>query len=140
MRRGSEGTKCCHLIWATRDGRSWFKIAAAARFCERAVHHACTSLGWRPEVVAVFPDRVHLLVTVPAGEDRRTISSRLQQATTLLLEDAQFLPDLAGSLWTGQGWCAVLADPLSAATVRRLLSQKLEGLERSNTPGATARL
>ncbi len=125
MPRGSEGTKCCHLIWVTRDGRSWFKIAAAARFCERALHHACTTLGWIPEVVAVFPERVHLLVRVPAAEDRRTISARLQGAATQLLADGNVLPDTAGPVWAGLGWCAVLPNAVGASTVRRLLREKL---------------
>ncbi len=125
MRNGSEGTKPCHLIWMTRDGRSWFKIAAAARFCERAVHHACATLGWKPEVIAVLPDRVHVLVSVPLAEDRRMVSPRLQQAATGLLADGRVLPQDAGQVWAGDGWCAVLPSAVSAAAVRRLLRQKL---------------
>lgn len=133
MRRGPEGTKSCHLIWATRNRRSWFKIADAARFCERAVRHACTSLGWTPELVAVLPDRVHLLVSVPETADRRTISPRLQLATTRLLQDAGMLPRQAAPLWDGEGWCIVLTNAVAAAAVRRVLGQKM-----ISTPGASA--
>jgi REP element-mobilizing transposase RayT len=71
MQRGPEGTKYCHLVWATRNGQSRFKIAATAPFCEHAVHHACAAMGWRPELTAVLPDRVHILVAVPSEVERR---------------------------------------------------------------------
>ena len=125
MRNGVEGTKQCHLIWMTRDGRSWFKIAAAARFCERAVHHACATLGWKPELIAVLPDRVHVLVSVPLTEDRWSVSRRLQRQTTNLLAEGQVLPAGAGSVWAGSGWCAVLSNAVSTAAVRRVLREKV---------------
>ena len=130
MRSGSEGTKCCHLIWVTRNGRSWFKIAAAARFCERAVHHACATLGWKAELIAVLPDRLHVLLAVPAAEDRRTVSRRLQQTATRLLADAHVLPQQAQPLWAGDGWCAVLPNAVSATAVRRFLRQKVAATDR----------
>jgi REP element-mobilizing transposase RayT len=120
-----EGAKCCHLIWMTRDGRSWFKIAAAARFCEHAVRHACTTLGWRLDVIAIFPDRIHLLVTGPQGPDRRTACRGLQHAVAHLLADTQLLPPTAEPLWAGNGWCAVLPTALSVAIVRRALVDRL---------------
>jgi REP element-mobilizing transposase RayT len=135
MRRGLEGTKSCHLVWVTRNGRSCFKIAEAARFCERAVHHACTALGWTPELVAVLPDRVHSLVTIPATEDRRTVSVRLQKATTQLLRDGNFLPDGEDRVWAGEGWCAVLPNAVAAAAVRRVLARRLT---ETSTPAATS--
>jgi len=125
MRNGVEGTKLCHLIWTTRDGRSWFKIAAAARFCERAVHHACASLGWKPEVIAVLPDRVHVLVSVPPAVDRWTVSATLQEAATRLLADGGVLPEEPAPVWAGEGWCAVLPSAASAAAVRRVLRKRL---------------
>jgi REP element-mobilizing transposase RayT len=123
MHARAEGAKCCHLIWMTHDGRSCFKIAAAARFCEHAVRHACTSLGWRLDLVAVLPDRVHLLVMVPAREDRRTVSTRLRQATTRLLADANLVPREAGTMWEHE-WCAVLPSAVAAVAVRRVLCER----------------
>jgi REP element-mobilizing transposase RayT len=125
VRNRVEGTKQCHLIWMTRDGRSWLKIAEAARFCERAVHHACATLGWKPEIIAVLPDRVHILVTVPVTEDRWSVSPRLQQVTTHLLADGGVLSHQAGPAWAGDGWCAVLPSAVSAAAVRRVLREKV---------------
>jgi REP element-mobilizing transposase RayT len=135
MRNGLEGTKQCHLIWMTRDGRSWFKIVAAARFCERAVHHACATLGWKPEMIAVLPDRVHILVAVPATEDRRTVSPRLQEATTRLLADGRILPEPAGPVWAGDGWCAVLSNAVAASAVRRVMREKV-AVYRGDAEGA----
>ena len=131
MNRGPEGTKYCHLIWATRNGRSCFKIAATARFCERAVHHACATMRWKPELIVVLPDRVHILVAVPASEDRRSVSPRLQQAVTHLLQDGKVLADTAETVWAGHGWCSVLPSVVSAAAVRRVLREKLASHEPS---------
>ena len=124
MHARAEGPKCCHLIWMTHHGRSWFKIAAAARFCEHAVRHACTSLGWQLDLVAVLPDRVHLLVLVPPHEDRRRVSARLRDATTQLLADAAVVPKEAGTLWGDPEWCAVLPNAVARATVRRVLRER----------------
>jgi REP element-mobilizing transposase RayT len=123
----AEGAKCCHLIWMTDRGRSWFKIAAAARFCEHAVRHACISRGWTPELVAVFPDRVHLLVRLPARTEARAASRGLQgNVTRLLTTDAQVIPSRGGPLWAGDGWCAVLPSGASVKTVREMLRRRLE--------------
>ena len=143
MQRGPEGTKYCHLIWATRNGRSCFKIAEAARFCERAVHHACATLGWKPELIVVLPDRVHILVSLPVAEDRASISPRLQQLVTHLLQDGQVLAGATGPVWDGEGWCSVLPSGVSAAAVRRVLREKMARYESSgpagtSTPGATS--
>jgi REP element-mobilizing transposase RayT len=144
MRSGVEDTKQCHLIWMTGNSPSWLKIAEAARFCERAVHHACAALGWKPEMIAVLADRVHVLVTVPLTEDRRSVSPRLQQATTRLLADGGVLPEHAGPAWAGDGWCAVLPSAVSAAAVRRVLRERVAvyraGTEEAPTvPDAGAR-
>ena len=120
----AERAKCCHLIWMTHRGRSWFKIAAAARFCEHAVRHACTSLGWTLDLVAVLPDRVQILVVVPAREDRRTVSARLRKATTQLLADADVIPRGAAAPWAGDAWCAVLPNAVAQAAVRRVLHER----------------
>jgi len=143
MQRGPEGTKYCHLIWATRNGRSWFKIAEAARFCERAVHHACATLGWKPEMIVVLPDRVHILVAVPVAEDRRSLSSRLQELVTHLLEDGHVLVGATEPVWASEGWCSVLPSGVSAAAVRRVLREKRakyesSGLAETSTPEATS--
>lgn len=124
MQPGSE-RKCCHVIWMTRGGRSWFKIAAAARFCEHAVRRASLALGWRAEVVAVLPDRVHVLVAVPPDQDRRTISRTLQRAATGILVEAEALPRLRSPIWEGDGWCAVLPTASSVATVRTTLRRRI---------------
>ncbi len=151
MRQGSEGSKCYHVIWATPAGHPWLKIAGAARFCEHAVHHACAQLGFVPDLVAVFPDRVHLMVTAAASVDRRAVNTQLREVVTRLLRDAHVLPVAPGSPWEGEGWCAALPNAISAAAVRRTLVARLasgaylpsagrrhpaEGL---NTPAATAR-
>jgi REP element-mobilizing transposase RayT len=133
MRSGEEGTKLCHLIWMTRDGRLWFKIAAAARFCERAVRHACTAQGWKPETIVVLPDRVHILVLVPLAEDRWSVSPRLQQATTHLLAESGVLAEGTGPVWTGDGWCSVLPSAVSAAAVRRVLREKVAAYVGNNS-------
>jgi REP element-mobilizing transposase RayT len=143
MQRGLEGTKYCHLIWATRDGRSWFKIAEAARFCERAVNHACATLGWKPELIVVLPDRVHILVAVPAAEDRTSLSPRLQEMVTHLLQDGRVLVEATEPVWASEGWCSVLPSGVSAAAVRRILREKRVTYEPSgpagpSTPGASA--
>jgi REP element-mobilizing transposase RayT len=124
MQRGTEGTKYCHLIWATRNGRSCFKIAEAARFCERAVHHACASMGWKADLIAVLPDRVHILVAVPGGEERASLSPRLQQVVTHLLQDGRVLDQDAGPVWASEGWCSVLSNAVSVSVVRRVLREK----------------
>jgi REP element-mobilizing transposase RayT len=125
MHRGPKGTKYCHLIWVTRNGRSCFKIAEAAQFCERAVHQACATLGWKPEVVAVLPDRVHILMPVPPAENRWRVSPRLQQAVTRLLRHGGRLPGAAGPVWASTGWCSVLPSAVSAAAVRRVLRERM---------------
>lgn len=126
MDTGAEGAKCCHLIWMTHRGRSWFKIAAAARFCEHAVRHACISRGWTPELVAVFPDRVHLLVHLPARMQARAASRGLQRVVTrLLTTDAQVIQPRTGPLWAGEGWCAVLPSGASVRVVREMLRRWL---------------
>jgi hypothetical protein len=123
----AEGAKCCHLIWMTHRGRSWLKIAAAARFCEHAVRHACISRGWTPELVAVFPDRVHVLVHLPAHTEARTASRGLQRVVSrLLTTDAQVIPPRDGPLWAGDGWCAVLPSGTSVRAVRDMLRRQLE--------------
>lgn len=137
MQPGPEGTKYCHLIWATRNGRSSFKIAEAARFCERAVHHACATMGWKPELIAVLPDRVHILVAVPAAEDRGSVPRRLQELVTPLLQDGHILAPDDGAVWAGQGWCSVLSNAVSIAAVRRVLREKMASYELS-TPEASA--
>jgi hypothetical protein len=150
MRQGSEGLKCYHVIWVTPAGHPWLKIAGAARFCEHAVHHACAQLGLGPELVAVFPDRVHLIVTA-AGLDRRAVNTQLREAVTRLLRDAHVLPAAGGPPWEGEGWCATLPNAISAAAVRRTLVGRLAGgaylasagtgraAEGLSTPAATAR-
>lgn len=137
MQRGPEGTKYCHLIWATRNGRSWFKIAEAARFCERAVHHACATLGWKPELIVVLPDRVHILVAVPVAEDRGSVSPRLQKLVTHLLQDGRVLVGATEPVWASEGWCSVLPSGVSTAAVRRVLREKIANYG-SSTPGASA--
>jgi hypothetical protein len=110
----------------THRSRSWFKIAAAARFCEHAVRHACTTWGWTVEVIAVFPDRVHVLARAPNGRDPRPASRTLQRAVAHLLEDAHVIPPLAEAVWAGDGWCAVLPSAASVQAVREMLRRKLE--------------
>jgi REP element-mobilizing transposase RayT len=108
----------------THRGQAWFKIAAAARFCEHAVRHACNALGWMLEVVVVLPDRVQILLVAPAREDRRAISHRLREVTTRLLMDANVVPRGVEHVWDDDGWCAVLPSAVAHAAVRRVLRER----------------
>ncbi len=101
------------------------------------MHHACATLGWKPETIAVLPDRVHVLVAVPAEEDRGTVSPRLQQAVTRLLGDGRVLAQDGDKVWAGDGWCSVLSNAVSVAAVRRVLREKMASYELS-TPEASA--
>lgn len=76
-------------------------------------------------MIAVLPDRVHVLVEVPPDADRRSVSAKLQDATTQLLADGHVVSEQAGSVWAGDGWCAVLPSAVAASTVRRVLREKV---------------
>lgn len=88
-------------------------------------------------MIAVLPDRVHILVAVPLTEDRRSVSPRLQRAVTRLLDDGRVLPEAPRPVWAGVGWCSVLPSAVSAAAVRRVLREKVAAYDASDgTPGA----
>jgi REP element-mobilizing transposase RayT len=151
MRMGLESPKYYHVVWVTPPDHAWLKIAAAARFCEQAVRQACARLGLGLVLAAVFPDRIHLLITAPADRDRQAVGDGLRQAVCELLREAGLAAAAGGSPWQGSGWCAPLSHAAAAAAVRRALERRLDrnrqapaeanlrGTERVSTPAATAR-
>ncbi len=76
-------------------------------------------------MIAVFPDRVHVLVRVPARGDPRAMSRELQRAVAHLLNDAQVIPRLNDPLWAADAWCAVLPSETSVRAVREMLRRRL---------------
>lgn len=113
--------KSCHLVWMTPSGRRWFKIAGAAAFCERAVRAACAAAGCRADTVLVLPDRVHVVVRVPAAAPHRLLGTRLQRDVAAALIRARQVPS-GTPVWRAEGWCAALSSPAALAVVRRQLA------------------
>ncbi len=118
-------TKWCHVTWSTARHRKCFNIAAHARFCEQTIEAECARHGWSG-VVALLPDRIHLLVEVPAGAARRAVVARLRAIATDVIRRAGVVP-AAGSLWEDGGWCSVLTNGPAIEAVRRQVRERAAG-------------
>ncbi|MSR05620.1 MAG: hypothetical protein EXR93_00905 [Gemmatimonadetes bacterium] len=118
-------TKWCHVTWSTARHRKCFNIAAQARFCEQAIEDECARAGWAG-VVALLPDRVHVLVEVPTTLTRASVVRRLRDTATLVVRRAGLAPGV-GQVWEDGGWCSVLTSGLAVEAVRRHVRQRAAG-------------
>ncbi len=114
-------TKWCHLTWATFRGRQRFKIAATAQFCERAIQDQCNRSGFDVDIVAVLPDRIHVLVQVPHFYRRDEILRRIKGAALRALRTHSVIRRWEIRIWEWGGWCAVLASSKAVWVVRKQL-------------------
>ena len=135
MRYESVGTKWCHVRWLTYRRREHFKIAATARFCERALQDACAGLGWSVDAIAVLPDGVQLLAIVPAALTREQILEQIRTAATRVAKRAGVGSTGPKQVWEDNWWCAVLTNAAAVAAVRRHIAARSQSVwAGSNTP------
>lgn len=114
-------TKWCHVTLATHRNRRLFKIAAAARFCERQARAICVKRGWVLEAVRVRPDGVQLLVEVPRPLGRNVLAAQLKQDLTEALRRGRVLPPWGRKAFGGGHWCSVVTNAAGRAALRRHL-------------------
>jgi hypothetical protein len=130
MRLPPAAAKWCHVTWPTARHRKCFNIAVHAKFCEQALMRQCAREGW-PAEVAVMPNRVHILLAVPAVLPRHAVLSRL----LAIAGDVARRAGAAGQVREGRAWCAVLTNAAAVQAVRRHIRARAASL---NTPGASA--
>jgi len=85
-------------------------------------------------VVVALPDRVHILVHVPASVPRAAVTSRLQRHVADALSAANMVQP-GVPVWQQPGWCAVLASLAALVAVRRHLTRRVAPLVREQLPG-----
>lgn len=116
-------TKWCHVTLATYRNRRLFKIAAAARFCERQIRVACVARGWTAEAIRVTPDGVQLLVEVPAGLGRNVLAAHLKADLTAALRRGRLVPGWTRRAFGDGHWCSVVTNAAGLQALRRHLSR-----------------
>src|SRR5439155_19980892 len=102
----SPGAKWCPFWWCTAGGRRFLTIAALARFCERSLCEALAEAGWRGEA-AVLPNRVQVLVRVPAAMERSAVIARVRTVATAVVRKAGATPGTR-RVWEEACWCSTL--------------------------------
>ena len=112
-------TKWCHLTWATFRGRQLFKVAATARFCERAILEHCARSGYRVDIVAVLPDRIHVLVEVPVYFRKKVGLKDIKAAAIAALRSYAVIHRWEIRIWQWGGWCAVLSGSKAVWIIRK---------------------
>jgi REP element-mobilizing transposase RayT len=122
-------TRWCHVTWSTAGHHKFLNIAALARFCERALSDECTRHGWRGEA-AVLPDRIHVLVEVPATVTREALIHIVRRAATSLVRETGAVAP-AQRVWEENCWCSVVTNGTAVEAIRRRLRA-------INTPAATS--
>ena len=116
-----ETTKWCHITLATHRNRRLFKIAAAARFCERQVRTACAARGWTIEAIRVRADGIQLLVQVPADLGRGVLADQLKTDVTVALRQGRVIPRARKAFGSGH-WCSVVTNAAGLQALRRHLA------------------
>ncbi len=110
----------------THKHREVFKIAATARFCERALCQACADLGWIIDTLVIRPRSIHVLLRVPLRTSRRTVVRRLKQAAAGAARQRPVC-DLGKRVFASQPWCAIVTDGAKVAALRRHLRGRSPG-------------
>jgi hypothetical protein len=118
----AEATKWCHVTLATHRNRRLFKIAAAARFCERQVLATCVARGWAAEAVRVKADGVQLLVAVPAGLGRNVLANQLKADLSAALRKGKMVPAWTRKAFGDGHWCSVVTNQAGLQALRRHLN------------------
>ena len=119
MRLPSPATKWCHITWSTAGRRKFLNIAALARFCERSLCEALAEAGWSGEA-AVLPNRVQVLVQVPAAMERSEVIARVRTVATAVVRKAGATPGTR-RVWEEACWCSTLSYGIAVEAVRRHL-------------------
>lgn len=117
-------TKWCHLTWATFRGRQLFKVAATAQFCERAILEQCVRSGYTVDIVAVLPDRVHVLVEVPVYSRRKIVLKGIKAAALSALRSYAVIRRWEMRIWQWGGWCAFLSSSQSVWVIRKHIGMR----------------
>jgi len=124
MRLKPAATKWCHVTWSTARHRKCFNIAAQARFCEQVIEQECARHGWNC-LAALQPNRIHMLVEVPAVAPRESVVSRLRDIVTYTTRGSGTAT--GGQVWENGGWCSVLTSSAAVEAVRRHVRRQAAG-------------
>lgn len=128
--------KWCHVTVTTHKHREVFKIAATARFCERALQQTCADQGWLVDTLVVRPHTIHALLRVPLRASRKAVVRQLKRAAAVAARQRPVC-DLGKRVFAAQHWCAVVTDGAKVAALRQHLQDRADGRFLS-TPEASA--
>lgn len=77
--------------------------------------------------MALLPDRIHVLVEVPAVAPRASVVARLRNLATQVVRQAG-MASRVGQVWEDGGWCSVLTSGPAIEAVRRHLRERAAGV------------
>lgn len=77
-------------------------------------------------MVALLPDRIHVLVEVPAAAPRASVVARLRDVATQVVRQAG-MSSRVGQVWEDGGWCSVLTSGTAVEAVRRHVRERAAG-------------
>jgi hypothetical protein len=117
-------TKWCHVTLATHRNQRLFKIAAAARFCERQILAVCANRGWIADALLVRPEGIQLLVEVPMDLGRNVLAEQLKADLGDALRKGRVLPGWGRKAFGEGHWCSVVTNAAGLQALRRHLSRQ----------------